>query len=117
MVDVDEAWFRLNHGYLHIFFPEFHFDSTNFHISHADPPSRLTVPRSPDEVQQAAHSDVEDGEVEESGYQPAWKRKNLQKELEEIDAIEATAIAIRQGEWEWGVGRRVWMRVWMLGDR
>ena len=54
------------------------------------------------EVQQAAHPDVADVEVEESGYQPAWKRKNLQKELEEIDAIEATAIAIRQGEWEWG---------------
>lgn len=34
--------------------------------------------------------------VEET-YQPAWKRKNLEKELEEISAIEATAIAIRQG--------------------
>ena len=60
------------------------------------------------EVQQAAHPDVEDVEVDESGYQPAWKRKNLQKELEEIDAIEATAIAIRQGEWEKGVDK-VWM--------
>lgn len=35
--------------------------------------------------------------VEEETYQPAWKRKNLEKELEEISAIEATAIAIRQG--------------------
>ena len=33
----------------------------------------------------------------EETYQPAWKRKNLEKELEEISAIEATAIAIRQG--------------------
>ena len=56
------------------------------------------------DVQQAADLDVEDVEdFQESGYQPAWKRKNLQKELEEIDAIEATAIAIRQGKWEWGV--------------
>eukprot|EP00435_Cladocopium_sp_Y103_P057031 s1573_g19.t1 len=34
---------------------------------------------------------------EEETHQPAWKRKNLEKELEEISAIEATAIAIRQG--------------------
>ena len=35
--------------------------------------------------------------VPEESYQPAWKRTNLEKELEEISAIEATAIAIRQG--------------------
>ena len=84
------------------------FHSKNFHISQANPPSPSPLNRSPDdrmknsEVQQTAHPNVEDVEVEESGYQPAWKRKHLQKELEEIDAIEATAIAIRQGEWEWG---------------
>ncbi|CAK9002459.1 Uncharacterized protein SCF082_LOCUS7349 [Durusdinium trenchii] len=34
--------------------------------------------------------------VRESPYEPAWKRKDLHKELEEISEIEAHAIAIRQ---------------------